>query len=185
MRPPERRAQKGAGMSQYSFLDELIIVESLAIDLNSALHTENPARVEDVCRQLRNSANRIIRKLQEYKDATNLPKYSHELLAYKLLQHLKKPGKIATMYEWTSYIHRLQEITFQLEQALIAACISSGQHLERRIQKTAHKTAENGQQAELPPTGGQQDCIAQNAENAKQATLLCTDAEQLETRKGN
>lgn len=51
--------------------------------------------------------------------------------------------------------------------------------------KNAQKQAKSGQQADLPPTGEQQVCEAQNAENATQATLLCTDAEQLETRKGN
>lgn len=51
--------------------------------------------------------------------------------------------------------------------------------------KNAHKQAENGQQADLPPTGEQQACDAQNAENATQGNLLCADAEQLETRKGN
>ena len=54
-----------------------------------------------------------------------------------------------------------------------------------RERKNAHKQAENGQQPELPPTGGQQAYVAQNAENAKQETLLCTGAEQLESRKGN
>jgi hypothetical protein len=80
----------------------------------------------------KNRTAQLKRSLTRYKNATNLPKYSHELRAYKLLQNLKKPGGEATMFEWTSYIHRLQEITFQMERALIAACISSGQHLERR-----------------------------------------------------
>lgn len=95
----------------------------------------------------KNRTAKLKRSLTRYKDATNLPKYSHELRAYKLLQHLKKPGKKATMFEWTSYIHRLQEITFQIESALIAACISAGKHLERRIkQEATHKPAESGQQ---------------------------------------
>lgn len=55
-------------MSQYSFLDELIIAESLIIDLNSALHSSDSSRVENICRQLKNSANRILRKVQKYDD---------------------------------------------------------------------------------------------------------------------
>lgn len=55
-------------MSQYSFLDELIIAEGLVIDLNSALHSADSSRVEYVCRQLKNSANRILRKVQKYDD---------------------------------------------------------------------------------------------------------------------
>lgn len=51
--------------------------------------------------------------------------------------------------------------------------------------KNAHKQAGSGQQTDLQPTVGQQACDAQNAENAKQETLLCAGAEQLETRKGN
>lgn len=46
-----------------------------------------------------------------------------------------------------------------------------------------HKLAESGQQTDLPPTGGQQDSIARNTENAKQGNLLCTDAAQLNARK--
>lgn len=55
-------------MSQYSFLDELIIAESLIIGLNSALHSSDAYSVKNVCNQLKNSANRILRKVQKYED---------------------------------------------------------------------------------------------------------------------
>lgn len=55
-------------MSQYSFLDELIIAESLVIALNSALHSSDSSSVKNVCNQLKNSANRILRKVQKYED---------------------------------------------------------------------------------------------------------------------
>lgn len=53
-------------MSKYSFLDELIIVESLAHVLNAALYSTDSSRVEDICRDLKNTANRILRKVQKY-----------------------------------------------------------------------------------------------------------------------
>ena len=55
-------------MSQYSYLDELIIAEALVIDLNEVLHTTDRNKAENICRQLRNLAARLLRKLQQYED---------------------------------------------------------------------------------------------------------------------
>lgn len=69
------------------------------------------------------------------------------------------------------------DLTFTLDDR-------SGENRAMLIEALAtHKTAENGQQTELPPAGGQQDCIAQSSENATQGNLLCADAAQLTARK--
>ena len=53
-------------MSQYSFLDELIIAETIVLDLRDALYTKDSAKVIYICRQLHNSAARILRKVEKY-----------------------------------------------------------------------------------------------------------------------
>lgn len=55
-------------MSQYSFLDELIIAEGCVSNLNSALHSCDSQKVEYACKELRNVAGRILRKLRAYED---------------------------------------------------------------------------------------------------------------------
>jgi hypothetical protein len=60
--------ERSRNMNKYSFLDELIIVEGIVSDLNSALSSTNMNKVEDACRQLKNASNRILRKLQKYDD---------------------------------------------------------------------------------------------------------------------
>lgn len=53
-------------MSKYSFLDELLIAEGIVNNLNAALYTKDSARVYDLCREMRNSAMRIMRKVEAY-----------------------------------------------------------------------------------------------------------------------
>lgn len=55
-------------MSYYSFLDELIIAEGIVSELGRVLRTKNSSEAYDVCRQLRNSATRIMRKIKAYDD---------------------------------------------------------------------------------------------------------------------
>lgn len=124
-------------------------------------------------------------RFREFQLGGHLKIYSPEWEAFMVLSRLKTPAEGATPEEKLDHWLNLRKVT---ELALDAACFAAkafGIADEKEYAACHPKTAESGQQTDLPSTGGQQDCIAQTAENATQNNLLCTDAEQLETRKGN
>ena len=124
---------------------------------------------------------------REYHDlwiGNHLKMYSPEWEAFILLRKLQTPVDDASTDDKRLYWLDLRKIGGLLLNAACLAALDAGR-AEAKEAACNPENAENGQQAELPPTGGQQDCDAQIAENAKQENLTCTDAEQLTKRKGN
>lgn len=101
------------------------------------------------------------RRFREFQLGGHLKIYSPEREAFMVLSRLKTPAEGATLEEKLDHWLTLRKVT---ELALDAACFAA----------KAFGVADEKEYAA---------CNAQNAENAKQATLLCTDAEQLTERK--
>lgn len=111
------------------------------------------------------------RKFRELWRGEHLKDYSPEWEAFMILRRLKTPAEDAALDEKFEHWITLRKVG---ELALNAACLAAKAYGEAKGKENAAchpETAESGQQTELPPAGGQQDSIAQNAENAKQLTV--------------
>lgn len=113
----------------------------------------------------------------------NLKRYTPEWDALEILARIKTPDESATLETRYKYWLKLSEVAKLATNAACLAAMYYGKAEEKENAACHPETAENGQQTDLPPTGGQQDCVAQNAKNAKQATLTCTDATRKQKRK--
>lgn len=123
------------------------------------------------------------RKFRELWIGGHLKFDSPEWEAFMILRKLKTPAGDATLEEKLDHWITLRKAA---ALALDAACFAAKAYGEAKAKERAAchpETAENGQQTELPPTGGQQACVAQNTENAKQENSPCTDADQQPGRK--
>lgn len=121
------------------------------------------------------------RKFRELWRGEHLKEYYPEWEAFMILCRLKTPAEDAALDEKFEYWITLRKVG---ELALNAACLAAKAYGVAEAYAACHpEPAKSGQQTELPPTGGQQSCIAQNAENAKQANLPCAGAEQQTARK--
>lgn len=107
-------------------------------------------------RKRKNKLARLKRSLTRYKHGTNLPFYSHELHAYLLLQQLSRPSENAAVKKWGSYILELSAICEHIEEAIAWAHYAKRRKQEKENAACHPETAENGQQTNIPPTGGQQ-----------------------------
>lgn len=104
----------------------------------------------------KNRVAQLKRSLHRYRDATNLPFYCHEWHAYKRLQDLRPLGKKASAEDLSNYIFELRAIRCHISQAVNQAERAKEKAEEKGNAAATHKPAENGQQTNIPPTGGQQ-----------------------------
>lgn len=103
----------------------------------------------------------------------NLKRYTPEWDALEILARMKTPDESATLETRYKYWLKLSEVAKLATNAACLAAMYYGKAEEKENAACHPETAENGQQ----------DCVAQNAKNAKQATLTCTDATRKQKRK--
>ena len=110
----------------------------------------------------------------------------------------KRKNRIAKYKRTISILkHRLKdtEETLRITQKITKCFIvkpdhwhhldENGNELTRKQWRIKTKKENAACHPENAENGRQQDCVAQNAKNAKQGNLLCADAAQLTERKGN